>query len=64
MRSCPTLKTPWSMQRWDLFKHAMPAYLVEHINGNAIYNLKSLSYGLGLLQARFCDGCCGFRVSC
>ena len=26
--------------KWDLFKHMMPEYLVEHINGNAIYNLK------------------------
>ena len=26
--------------KWDLFKHQMPSYLVEHINGNAIYNLK------------------------
>ncbi|CAE7254144.1 unnamed protein product [Symbiodinium pilosum] len=25
--------------KWDLFKHQMPNYLVEHINGNAIYNL-------------------------
>ncbi|CAE7212679.1 unnamed protein product [Symbiodinium natans] len=27
--------------KWDLFKHMMPAYLVDHINGNAIYNLKN-----------------------
>ncbi|CAE7378917.1 unnamed protein product, partial [Symbiodinium necroappetens] len=27
--------------KWDLFKHMMPVYLVEHINGNAIYNLKN-----------------------
>ncbi|CAE7351814.1 unnamed protein product, partial [Symbiodinium pilosum] len=27
--------------KWDLFKHMMPDYLVEHINGNAIYNLKN-----------------------
>ncbi|CAE7717815.1 unnamed protein product, partial [Symbiodinium pilosum] len=26
--------------KWDLFKHMMPEYLVEHINGNAIYNLQ------------------------
>ena len=26
--------------KWDLFKQMMPDYLVEHINGNAIYNLK------------------------
>ena len=26
--------------KWDLFKHQMPVYLVDHINGNAIYNLK------------------------
>ncbi|CAE7351799.1 unnamed protein product, partial [Symbiodinium pilosum] len=26
--------------KWDLFKHMMPEYLVEHINGNAIYNLE------------------------
>ncbi|CAE7037267.1 unnamed protein product [Symbiodinium natans] len=26
--------------KWDLFKHMMPKYLVDHINGNAIYNLK------------------------
>ncbi|CAE7037279.1 unnamed protein product [Symbiodinium natans] len=25
--------------KWDLFKHMMPDYLVDHINGNAIYNL-------------------------
>ncbi|CAE7768454.1 unnamed protein product [Symbiodinium sp. CCMP2456] len=27
--------------KWDLFKHMMPDYLVDHINGNAIYNLKN-----------------------
>eukprot|EP00439_Symbiodinium_sp_Y106_P001738 s7500_g1.t1 len=27
--------------KWDLFKQMMPVYLVEHINGNAIYNLKN-----------------------
>ena len=26
--------------KWDLFKAMMPTYLVEHINGNAMYNLK------------------------
>ena len=26
--------------KWDLFKSMMPKYLVEHINGNAMYNLK------------------------
>ncbi|CAE7369828.1 unnamed protein product, partial [Symbiodinium natans] len=26
--------------KWDAFKHLMPAHVVEHINGNAIYNLK------------------------
>ncbi|CAE7511393.1 unnamed protein product [Symbiodinium sp. KB8] len=27
--------------KWDLFKHMMPDYLVDHINGNAIYNLNN-----------------------
>jgi len=27
--------------KWDLFKHVMPEYLVQHINGNAIYNLEN-----------------------
>ena len=31
--------------KWDAFKHLMPAHVVEHINGNAIYNLKP-SYAL------------------
>ena len=26
--------------KWDSFKHLMPAHVVEHINGNAIYNLQ------------------------
>ncbi|CAE7245212.1 unnamed protein product [Symbiodinium natans] len=26
--------------KWDLFKSMMPTYLVDHINGNAMYNLK------------------------
>ena len=28
--------------KWDLFKHVMPASLGQHINGNAIYDLQVL----------------------
>ena len=26
--------------KWDLLKHVMPEYLVEHVNGNVIYNVE------------------------
>ena len=32
--------SPYLGDEWDLFMHMMPEFLVEHINGNAMYSLE------------------------